>query len=193
MGELDLVLHQVPAAAEGEIAVSATGRARALVDHHFDFIWRLLCRLGVPELDVDDAAQQVFIVATQRLGDVPLGGERTFLYGTALRTAATIRRDLRRRARWVEAGPADCASSDPTPHEELERRQALQFLDQVLLRLDDELREVFVLCEIEELTAPQVSAIAELPVGTVASRLRRARREFGQQVRRLQAERARVR
>lgn len=193
MGDLDLVLPRVPDAAEGEIAVSAASRARALVIDHFDFIWRLLCRLGVPELDVDDAAQQVFIVATQRLGDVPRGGERTFLYGTALRTAATIRRNLRRRARWVEPGPADCASSDPTPHEELERRQALQFLDQVLLHLDDDLREVFVLCEIEELTAPQVAAIAEVPVGTVASRLRRARREFGQQVRRLQAERARGR
>lgn len=193
MGDLELVLPRVPAAAEGEIAVSAAGRARALVLDHFDFIWRLLCRLGVPDLDVDDAAQQVFIVATQRLGDVPLGGERTFLYGTALRTAATIRRNLRRRARWVEPGPADCASSDPTPHEELERRQALQFLDQVLLHLDDDLREVFVLCEIEELTAPQVAAIAEVPVGTVASRLRRARREFAEQVRRLQAERARGR
>ena len=115
MGDLELVLPRVPAAAEGEIAVSAAGRARALVLDHFDFLWRLLCRLGVPYLDVDDAAQQVFIVATQRLGDVPLGGERTFLYGTALRTAATIRRNLLRRARWDEPGPADCASSDPTP------------------------------------------------------------------------------
>lgn len=195
MGDLDLALQSLPAASapDGAGADVDAERARGLVLEHFDFIWRLLCRLGVPELDVDDAAQQVFIVATQRLADVPAGGERTFLYGTALRTAATIRRNLRRRARWVEPGPADCASSEPTPHEDLERRQALQFLDDVLRRLDDDLREVFVLCEIEELTAPQVASIVQVPVGTVASRLRRARQEFAQQVRRLQAERARPR
>lgn len=193
MGDWDLALHRLPAAAPDAGAGAAEARARALVVEHFDFIWRLLGRLGVPELDLDDAAQQVFIVATQRLDDLPLGSERTFLYGTALRTAATIRRNLRRRARWVESGPADCASQDPTPHEDLERRQALRFLDDVLHRLDDDLREVFVLCEIEELTAPQVAAIARIPVGTVASRLRRARQEFGLQVRRLQAETARAR
>lgn len=193
MGDLDLALQSLPAASAPDGADVDAERARGLVLEHFDFIWRLLCRLGVPELDVDDAAQQVFIVATQRLADVPPGGERTFLYGTALRTAATLRRNLRRRARWVEPGPADCASNEPTPHEDLERRQALQFLDEVLRRLDDDLREVFVLCEIEELTAPQVASIVQVPVGTVASRLRRARQEFAQQVRRLQAERARPR
>ena len=192
MADLDLALQSL-AGGRAPAAAASAGRSRALVIEHFDFIWRLLCRLGVPELDVDDATQQVFIITTQRLADVPLGGERTFLYGVALRTAATLRRNLRRRARWVEPGPADCASSEPTPHEELERRQALQFLDEVLRRLDDDLREVFVLCEIEELSAPQVAAIVQVPVGTVASRLRRARQEFGQQVRRLQAERAKIR
>ena len=175
-------------------ATSATQhRAVALVRQHFDFIWRLLCRLGVHEADADDAAQQVFIIATQRLADISVEDERTFLYGTALRTAATLRRNRRRQARWVEPGPADSVSPDPLPDAELERRQALAFLDDVLQRLGDELREVFVLCEIEELSAPRVALIAGIPVGTVASRLRRARREFAQQVRRLQAERARGR
>jgi RNA polymerase sigma-70 factor (ECF subfamily) len=192
MADFDLALRGLPAP-QATQARQAAERARAVVVEHFDFVWRLLCRLGVPQLDVDDAAQQVFIVATQRLVDIPPGGERTFLYGTALRTAATLRRNLRRRARWVEAGPADCACPGPTPHESLERSQALEFLDQILRRLDDELREVFVLCEIEELTAPQVAVIAQLPVGTVASRLRRARQEFAQLVRRLQAERSRNR
>lgn len=191
MPDVDLALRNLPAVARE--APDQVGRARQLVSDHFDFIWRLLCRLGVPELDVDDAAQQVFIVATGRLADVPVGAERTFLYGTALRTAATLRRNLRRRARWIEPGPADCASTAPTPHEDLERRQAIAFLDEVLRRLDDDLREVFVLCEIEELTAPEVAAVVRVPVGTVASRLRRARQEFAEQVRRLQAERARAR
>jgi RNA polymerase sigma-70 factor (ECF subfamily) len=168
-------------------------RTRELVAEHFDFVWRLLCRLGVPRPDVDDAAQQVFIAASQRLADIPKENERTFLYGTALRVAATLRRNLKRRQRVMEPGPADAASHEPTPHEELERRRALAFLDEVLHELDDPLREVFVLCEIEELSAPQVAAIASIPVGTVASRLRRARQAFKDQVRRLQAQKVTTR
>lgn len=168
-------------------------RARGLVAQHFDFVWRLLCRLGVPRPDVDDAAQQVFITATRRLSEIPEAQERTFLYGTALRVAATLRRNQRRRQRIIEPGPADAASSEPTPHEELERRRALAFLDEVLQQLDDDLREVFVLCELEELSAPQVAAIASIPVGTVASRLRRARQAFQQTLKRLQAQKARTR
>jgi RNA polymerase sigma-70 factor (ECF subfamily) len=168
-------------------------RAGGLVGAHFDFVWRLLCRLGVPRPDVDDAAQQVFITATRRLAEIPEHNERTFLYGTALRVAATLRRNQRRRQRIIEPGPADAASSEPTPHEELERRRALAFLDEVLQHLDDDLREVFVLCEIEELSAPEVAAIASIPVGTVASRLRRARQAFHQQLKRLQAQKVRTR
>jgi RNA polymerase sigma-70 factor (ECF subfamily) len=168
-------------------------RTRELVAEHFDFVWRLLCRLGVPRPDVDDAAQHVFITTSQRLSDIPKGNERTFLYGTALRVAATLRRNLKRRQRIMETGSADAPSQEPTPHEELERRRALAFLDEVLQELEDPLREVFVLCEIEELSAPQVAAIASIPLGTVASRLRRARQAFKDQVRRLQAQKVRTR
>ncbi len=191
MADASLLLGTAALAAAVEASVGA--RVRRLVQEHFDFIWRLLCRLGVPQADVDDAAQQVFIVAAQRLDDIPADRERTFLYGTALRTAASLRRDQRRRSRWVESGPADSPSLEPTPHEELERRQALAFLDEVLGQLGDELREVFVLCEIEELPASEVANITGLPPGTVASRLRRARHKFDEHARRLQAQRARGR
>jgi RNA polymerase sigma-70 factor, ECF subfamily len=190
VGDLQVALSSSPASL-AESPTASPERARTLVVEHFDFIWRLLCRLGVPLSDAEDAAQQVVIVACQRLQAIPVGGERTFLYGTALRTAATLRRNARRRSRWVQTGPADAPAPGLQPDEDLERRQALRFLDEVLERLPDELREVFVLCQIEELTAPQVASIAGVPVGTVASRLRRARREFTQQVKRLKAEKTR--
>jgi RNA polymerase sigma-70 factor, ECF subfamily len=193
MGDVQAMVDPPLALPEDGSGDAAHLRARGLVVAHFDFVWRLLCRLGVPRSDVDDAAQQVFITATRRLAEIPEPQERTFLYGTALRVAGTLRRNQRRRQRIIEPGPADAVSSEPTPHEELERRRALSFLDEVLQRLDDELREVFVLCEIEELSAPQVAAIASIPVGTVASRLRRARQAFQQQLKRLQAQKARTR
>jgi len=164
-------------------------RAQALVVEHFDFVWRLLRRLGLPEADVDDAAQQVFVVAASRLGNIPKGSERSFVFGTALRTAATLRRNQRRRQRWIETRPADCAADGSMPDELLERRQALAFLDDVLGELPDELRVVFVLCELEELNASEVSVLLGIPVGTVASRLRRARQDFSQCVRRARARR----
>ena len=174
-------------------AAQPGARAREMVGLHFDFVWRLLRRLGVPEAEVDDAAQQVFIVAARRLPDIPFGGERTFLYGTVLRTAATLRRNLRRRERWLVPGSADAESPARTPHEELEHRQALAVLDTLLGALDDELRDVFVLSEIEELSAPEAAALLGIPAGTVASRLRRARLAFSAQLKRLQAQTTRAR
>jgi RNA polymerase sigma-70 factor, ECF subfamily len=192
MGNVYAMAGEPPAPARHAADEAIHHRAQQLVMAHFDFVWRLLCRLGVPRSDVDDAAQRVFMVATARLTEIPEPDERSFLYGTAVRVAATLRRTTKRRERIIEPGPVDTTAVGPTPHEELERRRALAFLDEVLQELADDLREVFVLCEIEELSAPQVAAIASIPVGTVASRLRRARREFRQHVKRLQAQKARA-
>ena len=67
-------------------------RLRALVDAQFDFIWRSLRRLGVPEDAVDDAAQRVFWVAAKNLARIEAATERAYLFGTAMRIASDIRR-----------------------------------------------------------------------------------------------------
>ncbi|HEY3255349.1 MAG TPA: sigma-70 family RNA polymerase sigma factor [Polyangiaceae bacterium] len=188
MSELSLALNGPPAAGARDTVSKPDTRARALVNDHFDFVWRLLRRLGIPEADADDAAQQVFIVGTRRLADIPIGSERTFLYGSALRVASNMRRNSARRERFIRSVPAESDAAARTPHDELERRQALAFLDRLLSVLDDDQREVFVLCEIEELTAPEVASIIGAPVGTVASRLRRARQSFGEELKRLKAQ-----
>lgn len=188
MGEFSLALDG-PRGADAELTVvEPEARARALVNDHFDFVWRLIRRLGVPAADADDAAQQVFIIGTRRLADIPVGNERTFLYGSALRVAATMRRNSARRERFIRAVSAEPDDSVRTPHEEFERGQALALLDQILSVMDGDQREVFVLCEIEELSAPEVAAIVAIPVGTVASRLRRARQTFTLELERLKAQ-----
>lgn len=166
-------------------------RARALVTQHFQSVWRLLRRLGVPESDAEDAAQQVFVVATSRLAEITAERERPFLYATALRVAATANRTRLRRQRWISLSDEDAATPGAAADEQIERREALAFLDAVLARLDDDLRRVFVLSDIEELTASEVSEVLATPVGTVASRLRRARRQFDKCATRLRAERER--
>src|SRR4051812_39693933 len=72
-------------------------RLRSIVDANFDFIWRSLRRLGVAEHSVDDAAQQVWIVAARKLASITPGQERAFLFGTALRVASDARRSASRR------------------------------------------------------------------------------------------------
>ncbi len=59
-----------------------------------------------------------------------------------------------------------------------DRRADEQLCDLVLSKVDPELAEVFVLYEIEGLTSPEIAELLEIPLGSVASRLRRAREQF---------------
>lgn len=157
---------------------ASEARLRAVVEAHFDFIWRLLRRLGLRPADADDAAQQVFMIATQKLHAIAPGSERSFLYGAAVRVAANARRAAQRR---LEQG-ADALEQHAAPGLHPEQRQALDeawtLLDELLERLPDELRRVLVLAEIEQLEVAEIAALEGIPVGTAASRLRRAREEF---------------
>jgi RNA polymerase sigma-70 factor (ECF subfamily) len=167
---------------------TAVDSFRGVVQRHFDFIWRLLRRLGVPHADVDDAVQQVFIVASGRREDIAEGSERAFLYGTAVRVASTARRTASRRQKGLAKLLWDTPAQSALPDEELERREAIALLDGVLTALPDESRRVFVLSDIEGMSAPEVAVFENIPVGTVASRLRRARELFAAHVRATQVD-----
>ncbi len=162
-------------------------RLRAIVGEHFDFVWRSLRRLGVPAPDVDDCAQQVFWVVARKLADVQRGSERAFLFSTAMRVASDARKS---RARRREVGP-DSASEPldpaPGPEEIAAQKSARERLDEVLDAMSMDLRVVFVLFELEELPTAEIAVMLDVPAGTVASRLRRAREEFQRIVVRAQA------
>ena len=64
------------------------------------------------------------------------------------------------------------------PDEILARNQAIALCDQIMHEMPEDLRIVFILCDIEELPAREVAILESIPLGTVASRLRRARKEF---------------
>ena len=170
--------------------VAAEERIRWLVDTHFDFIWRSLRRLGLSPADAEDGAQEVFTVAVRRLDDIVPGRERSFLFGTALRVASTHRRRARHRYEQLDGAAQDHGDSGPSPETLAERRQARAVLDQLMEELTLEQRTVFVLYELEEMTVPDIATLLEVPVGTVASRLRRARAAFADAVERLRASQA---
>lgn len=161
-------------------------RLRKMVGDHFDFIWRSLRRNGVREGDVDDLVQRVFLTASRRLAEIRPGAERAFLFAVALREAGHVRRSYRRRGEVGAEALADQSTGAPRPDELVGQRQGLQVIDAVLESMDDDLRTVFVLFEVEEQSAQQIAELLDIPLGTVKSRLRRARQDFAARVRDLQ-------
>ncbi|MCX4246858.1 sigma-70 family RNA polymerase sigma factor [Paraliomyxa miuraensis] len=157
-----------------------------LYHRHHGFVWRILRRLGVPPAALDDASQDVFVVVHRRRDalrtDVSV---RSWLFGIARRVAADVHRGQRRRQRKLDAllPPPDALPLDDT----LARDEAAAFVHAFLERLDDGHRMVFVLCDVEGLTAPEVAEALELNVNTVYSRLRKARLQFERAVARHQA------
>jgi RNA polymerase sigma-70 factor (ECF subfamily) len=151
-------------------------RIRFMVDSHFESVWRALKRLGVPPAGVDDAAQQVFLVASRRLEEIDERGERPYLLGVALRVASDVRRKISRRREVPMDDGAEMANDVAPPLEELlDEKRDLARLSAYLASMPDDLREAFVLFELEEISAPKVAELLGVPVGTVASRVRRAR------------------
>jgi len=163
-----------------------------LVRREFRFVWRLLRRLGLPAGDADDAAQQVFLVASQRFADLMPGRERSFLYTTALHVASKARRSVERRREELGAEIEPDPEGTPSAEDLLDRRRARELLDALLDALPLELRAVLVLHEIDELSAAEIADVVGVPVGTAASRLRRARELFAERVRRLETRLARA-
>jgi RNA polymerase sigma-70 factor (ECF subfamily) len=165
----------------------AQARVRAAVQDHYDFVWRTMRYLGLPDADAQDGAQQVMCVLARRLPDVTPGAEKPFLFATAVRVAAGMRRTARRRPETTEEDLEALAAATPGADELLEQQRAHELLQKVLEAIPVELRLVFVLYEIEELTSPQIAEMLGVPLGTVASRLRRGREEFQTIVKRMQA------
>src|SRR5581483_7527846 len=121
----------------------------------------------------EDATQETFLLAAERLRDIQPESERAFLIGTALRLAHTLGR---KTVRWELDDDMDQRLSDG--RDTGETRADQQLCDLVLRKVDPELVEVFVLYELEGLTSPEIAALLEIPLGSVASRLRRAREQF---------------
>jgi RNA polymerase sigma-70 factor (ECF subfamily) len=164
-------------------------RVAELLRAHFRDVWRMVRRFGVPENSADDAAQEVFIIAARRIEDITPGSERPFLLATAVRVAANQRRSLGTRRECAEDEQTS-EGVDPRPSAEalLDQKRLRQMLDRVLDALSDDLRVSFVLYELEGLSSPEIAALLGIPLGTVASRLRRGREAFELQVARLKAE-----
>lgn len=159
-----------------------------MVERDYRMIWRLLRRWGVRQDAIDDATQQVFLVAAERLSDIAPQSERSFVFGTALRVSQSLRR---KHSREDPSADTDLnASALPGPDELSEQRRARERLDGIIEQLPFDLRTVFILFELEGMSSPEIAELVGAPLGTVASRLRRARERFAALVSEERASRA---
>ena len=160
-----------------EPALTARQRLVDAVGGHAALVWRLLRRFGVPERDVEDAAQQVYLALSQRLSRVEVGKEAGFLAAVAVRIAANARRKLERSPE-VLTDNLETAVSMHTPEALLNEKQLREELDRGLATLSLDQRAVFVLFELEGFSLPEIAEALHVPLGTATSRLRRARDHF---------------
>ena len=129
----------------------------------------------------EDVTQDVFVALTKAAGrfDPAVASLSTYLYGIARNLV--LQRYKRSRAR-IEVNIDAIAGQDEAPFaissdpaEAIARAQASRGLRQAILRLPVHYREVVVLCELNGLSYEDAAAIIRCPVGTVRSRLSRAR------------------
>ena len=159
----------------------------------FDFAWRTARRLGTPEANLDDVVQEIFVVAYRRLGEFEgRSSIKTWIYGIVFNVVRAHRRELgaKHPHALVDEGQSDpelISDDGDGPDERAAQREAARFLTDFLESLDDDRRDVFVLAELEQLSAPEIAAVVNAPLNTVYSRLRLARGEFTKAVARHQA------
>jgi RNA polymerase sigma-70 factor (ECF subfamily) len=156
----------------------------SIYEQYFDFVWRSARRLGVSPAAMDDVVQEIFIVIHAKLATVRQPESlRSWIYGVVRRTVSDHRRSQRVRD---ASGPVLAVQHElehpvpPTPLDLTQQNDRVKLLFELLEGLDPIKREVFMLAELEEMTAPEIATILEIPLNTAYSRLRAARQAFEQ-------------
>jgi RNA polymerase sigma-70 factor (ECF subfamily) len=151
----------------------------AIVHRHQDQIYNLCRHMLRDPRDAQDAAQDVFLKAYKSLKDFrPESSLYTWLYRIALNTCLDYRRKSRREAFRKEPLAEDLPSDERSPHELYESGEIPGAIQLALQRLPEKLRAAIVLREIEALTYEEIAEILHTSVGTVKSRISRAREQL---------------
>jgi RNA polymerase sigma-70 factor (ECF subfamily) len=136
--------------------------------------------MGVPEAELEDAVQEVFMVVHRRLSDFTPGtSERSWLYAMCIRIGRAHRRKAAKHRERVSALPPPPQATAPSKaqSEQLHKRQvALRLLD----ALDEDKRAVFLLYHVEQMSMPEVARALGCPLQTAYSRLKAAQKKLTQ-------------
>jgi RNA polymerase sigma-70 factor, ECF subfamily len=150
-----------------------------IYDQHFDFVWRVLRRLGCEQDEVEDAVQDVFLVVHKRLSSFEGRSKMTtWLFSICV----NIQRERARKRAPTQ--PLSSEMELATFAEGLdgpawiERKQEARLLEALLQDIPQPQRTTFIMYELEEMDGPDIAQHLGVPLGTVRSRLRLARESF---------------
>ena len=149
-----------------------------LYEGYFHHVARWVRAFGCPPADIDDVAQETFLVARRRLADFDGGNPAGWLYRIAQHvTRAQRRRGWVRRMLFREANER-VADQGQSPIEALEQRDARRLMQRILAQLTERRRTTFFLFEIEGYSGEEIAVLEGVSVNTVYTRLHHARRDF---------------
>ncbi len=142
-------------------------------------MYNLSRRLSRGNADAEDLFQEVFLRVHRFLPKFQGGPIRGWLRRIVVNTNTSMKRGKKNQTMahldespgWKESIP----DSGETPHEVAERTSTREGLEQALAHLSEDFRTVLILREIEDLDYSEIAGLLEVPVGTVRSRLARAR------------------
>ena len=176
MSHLRLVPSPAPGPSADEACLDAFQR-------ELDYVYRTLRRLGTAPSEVDDLAQEVFLALRRSWNEYdqqrPL---RPYLFGISFRIASAYER---KRRREVAFGVVEIGDVGPGPDDALQSKQARALVLAALERIPLPRRAVLVMHDIDDVSVGNVASVLDIPLFTVYSRLRKARRELEAAVRRL--------
>ncbi|QIG52013.1 sigma-70 family RNA polymerase sigma factor [Nordella sp. HKS 07] len=180
-------------AAAGAVARSElTQRFHDVIVPHLDAAYNFARFLSRDADASQDIVQEAFLRAYRSFDTYQGGDPRAWLFAIVRNCCHVWRQTDRRKARFEQhmgdgggsdaddAGDYEIASEEDTPETATIRRREQERVRAVIGGLPEPMREILVLRELEDLSYREIAEIIEAPIGTVMSRLARARREFGE-------------
>ena len=150
-----------------------------IVRRHQDRIYNLCRYMLQDSRDAQDAAQDAFVKAyTSLKGFKPDASLYTWLYRIAVNTCLDYKRKSRPEQAEDESVIDDLASTEPSPEQRYQSKEIGQSIQLALQKLPESLRTAIVLKEIEELSYEEIAAVLDTSLGTVKSRISRAREDL---------------
>jgi RNA polymerase sigma-70 factor (ECF subfamily) len=149
-------------------------------DEWFDHVAQWIRALGAPQADIEDIAQEVFLVVQRRLSDFDGRNLPGWLYRIAVRQVRQHRRRFWARlfARRETTPLEHLVDARSAPFDRLEDKERRVLVEHLLGRMSEKRRVAFVLFEIEGYSGEEIADILDVPLGTVWTRLHHARKEF---------------
>ncbi len=147
----------------------------------FGHVVRWLATLGAPRADIEDLAQEVFLVVRRRLDDFDGRNAAGWLYRIASGQLRQHRRRSFFRAFFAGREPIEL---EEIPHDrpsvlaEMETKQKQELLDRILSRMSEKRRVAFLLFEMQGYSGSEIARILDVPVNTIKTRIHHARKDF---------------